>query len=127
MSLMFLGHVEAAQGHLAPAVERIVEGAALMRAIDNSLYLPWCLEGLAEAFAGQERWELVAMLSGSRDALYTDLALGVPPANPVAWIRTLDRARAALGNDGFAAAREAGRAWSPEEAIDRTRAIAQSG
>ncbi len=88
-----------------------------MQEIGNALYLPWCLEGLAGVAAARRAWELAARLCGARDALHARLGLGMPPADPNAYAHTLARSRAELGDAAFAAAHEAGRALSPDQAL----------
>ncbi len=123
MSLMFLGHVELAEGNPEGAAAFFAEAAPIFQAIGNLLYLPWCLEGLAGVAAAQRAWELAARLCGARDALHATLGLGMPPADPSAYAGTLANSRAALGDDGFAAQHEAGRALSPERALVEAGAI----
>jgi hypothetical protein len=123
MSLMFLGHVELADGHPEQARSNLVAAATLMRTIGNPLYLIHCLEGLAGVAAAREQWTHVARLCGARDALHSSLGLGVPPANPGAWTRIMERARAVLGDVAFATASDAGRSWSPDKAIDSVGAL----
>ena len=72
-----------------------------MQGIGNRLYLPWCLEGLAGVAAVRDAWEIAARLCGTRDAVQADLGLGLPPADPATWPRTLSRVRGALGEGGL--------------------------
>lgn len=117
MSLLLLGHVDLATGDPAGAVRRILAATALMQEIGNRLYLPWCLEGLAGVAAFHGEWALAARLIGSGDAIQASRNLGLPPADPAAYARTLAHIHDHLGDDGFAAAHAAGRALSLEQAI----------
>ncbi|HET8626058.1 MAG TPA: tetratricopeptide repeat protein [Thermomicrobiales bacterium] len=117
MSLTLLGQVELAAGALDRAVALFAEAAPLFRAIGNPLYLPWCLEGLAGVAAARGEWERAARLCGARAALRAGLGAPLPPAYPDGYARTLAAIRAALGEDGFAAAHAAGEALSPEQAL----------
>lgn len=117
MSLTLLGHVELTAGDSARAAALFAEGAALYRAIGNPLYVPWCLEGLAGVAAARGEWEGAARLAGARDALRSQLGLGVPPASPAAYARMLARSREALGDDAFALAHEGGQLLAPDQAM----------
>jgi tetratricopeptide (TPR) repeat protein len=127
MALTMLGQVELASGNPSRAVVLLDESAALFRSIGNLLYLPWCLEGLAGVAAARGEWARAARLGGARDSLCARLGFPLPPAHPAGYAATLAAARAALGDEAFAAAREAGRAlsrtgrWSKQPPSHRVR------
>lgn len=123
MSLTLLGHVELGLEDAARASGLFDEAAPLFQAIGNPLYVPWCLEGLAGVAAARGAWEMAARLCGARDALHARLGLGVPPANPAAHASTVASSRAALGDDAFITAREAGGVLSPEQALAEARGM----
>jgi hypothetical protein len=83
------------------------------------------LEGLAGVAATQGKWDLAARLCGAHDVLHASLGVGIPPANPAAFALTLAGSRAALGDDAFAAAHEAGQSWSPTRAFAEAAAVMQ--
>jgi predicted ATPase/DNA-binding XRE family transcriptional regulator len=117
MSLAVLGHVELADGETGRAETQLTESAALLQAIDTPLYLPWCLEGLAGVAATRGQWERAAQLCAAREALCEQLGFPLPPANQVAYERTLASIRAALGDDGFATAQATGREMPLDRAL----------
>jgi ATP/maltotriose-dependent transcriptional regulator MalT len=119
MSLAFLAHVELAGGEVEHARTLLVESAAIYRAIGNLLYVPWCLEGLAGVAAARGEWERAAQLCGARDALRARLAAPIPPCYPAGYANTLSGARAALGEERFAAAHAEGEGMSAEAALDQ--------
>ena len=70
-----------------------------------------------------EQWERAARLCGARDALRARLGPPLPPAHPAGYAGTLAGIRAALGDDGFAAAHEDGMALPLERALAEAAAI----
>ena len=127
MPLALLGHVALAGGDVARAHERFAEGAALMQATGNLLYLSWCLEGLADLAARRARHDRAAQLVGARDALRERVASLLPPAHPVGYAGTLTALRGALTEEAFAAAapraragrsrRSSPRRWPPRAGV----------
>ena len=85
------------------------ESAVLHRGLGTPHSVPWCLEGLAGVAAARGDWERAARICGALDALRARLGPSFPPADPARHAATLADARAALGDDAFAAAQEAGR------------------
>ncbi len=124
MSSAQLGLVELAMGEIACARALLAESAALQLSIRNPLYLPWCLEGLAGVAVAQGEWARAARLSGAREALSARLGFPLPPAHATGYAATLAAVRAALDDATFAAAREAGLALTPDQAIAEALAIA---
>jgi hypothetical protein len=117
MSLVLLGHVELAEGDPERALAHVLEAAAIFEAIENPLYVPWVLEGLAGVAVGCGAWERSARLCGARDALHASLGLGMPPADPAAYTHTVTRCCDSLGEDRFVAAHAAGGQLSPVDAL----------
>lgn len=117
MSLALLGHVELAAGNDEQAQALLGESAALHQSISNPLYLSWCLEGLAGLAAARGQWVAAARVIGAGDALRARLGTPIPPAYPTGHAATLAAVRAALGDDAFGAASQAGQALPPERAI----------
>jgi hypothetical protein len=105
--LTLLGHVALAEDDPEGAQACLTESAGLFQAIDNRLWVPWCLEGLAGLAAEQRRWEQAGRLCGARDALRATLGSALPAANPSGYARALARSREALG-DAFSLAYETG-------------------
>jgi hypothetical protein len=102
----------------------VIESAMIYRAIGNLLYVPWCLEGLAGVAAAQGAWDRAARLCGARDALRTRFASPIPPCHPEGYARTLAGVRAALGEEGLAAAHAAGAGLTPEAALAMSTPLA---
>jgi hypothetical protein len=75
------------------------------------------LEGLAAAAGGQEEWERATQLLGAAAALRE--AIGAPPTprERCRVERSVAAARAALGEEAFAAAWAAGQALTWEDAV----------
>jgi predicted ATPase len=117
MLLVLLGHVALAVGAPERAAMLLAESAPLFRAIGNPLYVPWYLEGTAGVAAAREAWERAARLCGARDALRARLGSPLPAADPASYERMLERARAALGEVGFAATHAEGSALTLEAAL----------
>ena len=104
MSLMLLGHLRLAEGDLDGARAELIEAAAVFTATGNMVYLPWCLEGLAEVAAAGGRFERAAEVAGARDALRAQTGVLLPPVHPAGYEPMLAAARDTLGADGFTAA-----------------------
>jgi predicted ATPase len=117
MTLTFLGHVELAAGDAPLAQTLLRESVMLFRAIDNLLYLPWCIEGLAGVAAVRGEWERAARLCGARKALSERFGSTVLSAHPAGYALTQQNARDALGEEMFAEARAAGERLSLEETL----------
>jgi len=126
MTSALLGHVELAVGAAALAYARFAKAAAIFRTIENPLYIPWVLEGLAGVAAARGAWELAARLCGARDALHASLGLGMPPAAPAAYARTIAGCRDALGEEGFESAHNAAGHLAPEQALAEAEGFARS-
>ena len=118
MSLVLLAHAELAEDQAGRAATLLAESAEIYHAIGNLLYVPWCLEGLAEVAAAQGEWERAARFCGARDALRARLGSPIPPCHPEGYARMLASVRAAIGETGFAAARAEGERLSAEAALE---------
>src|SRR5439155_737105 len=104
MSLMLLGHLRLAEGDLDGARAELIEAAAVFTATGNMVYLPWCLEGLAEVAAARGRFERAAEIAGARDALRAQTGVLLPPVHPAGYEPMLAAARDTLGAAGSTAA-----------------------
>ena len=56
MTSALLGYVEMAVGDAALAYVRVAKAAVNVRPIENPLYTPWVLEGLAGVAAARGAW-----------------------------------------------------------------------
>lgn len=117
IELAALGHLELATGAAERARDLFGESARLFQSLGNLIYLPWCLEGLAGVAAARGHAAHAACLCGARDTLLTRLGGIVPPLYLAGYTSTLGAARAALGDDAFAAARQYGQLLPLEQAL----------
>jgi hypothetical protein len=81
MCVTQLGHVALAADDVAEARAHFAKGVGLFQAINNPLYLSWCLEGLAGVAGAHDHWDHAARLCRARDALLADLGSPLPPAH----------------------------------------------
>jgi hypothetical protein len=95
----------------------LLVSAALLQAIGNQFYVPWCLEGLTGVAAARGEWARAARLCGARDALRARLGSPLPPVHPADYAGTLASIGAALGEEGFAVMHAEGGGLSAEEAL----------
>lgn len=105
MSTTHLGHVELAAGRIDAARALFAESAAVFQAIDNPLYLAWCLEGLAGIAVADKRWTRAAQLCAARETLLAKIAGDLQPMNPPGHEHTLATVDRELGATGIAVAR----------------------
>lgn len=118
MSLTLLGHVELAEANQGRAVELFGEAAPLFLRIDNLMYLPWCLEGLAGVAVARGDHELAAELDGVRASVCARTGVLLPPAWPESYGKALAEARETLGEEAFKEARAAGAHRRLDEAVN---------
>ena len=90
-----------AAGDPTQARDHFARGVELFRAVNNPLYLSWCLEGLAGVAGASERWDQAARLCRARDALLANLGSPLPPAHPAGYSRTLAGVRRTLGDEAL--------------------------
>ena len=116
-TLVSLGSVACEAGEYARAARLYEESLELGRRMGlNHTILP-CLEGLDRVAAAQGRMERTARLCGAAAALREDMGWPLTPAERAEHDRTVAAARAALGNEAFAAAWAKGHALHLDEAI----------
>jgi len=106
-----------ARGDLATARRLLDEGLALSQETGDKRAIAQWLEGLAELSAVEGRHAPAARLCGSAEALREAIGAPQPPSDRERYAAVQSRARAALGEEAFAAARDAGRAMSLDEAV----------
>src|SRR5947207_13575901 len=76
-----------------------------------------CLEGRASIAAEESQITWAAQLWGAADALRETIRVPIPLIERADYERSIATARTRLGEQHFAAAWEAGRAMTPEQAI----------
>jgi len=118
-TLISLGDVARMQGQLARAITWYRESFMVWRPRPGVL----ALEGLAGAAVSQGLAEHGARLFGTAEALREAVGWQLPPVSRAAYERDVAAARAQLDEATFAAAWEAGRAQSLEEAIAEALSI----
>jgi predicted ATPase/Tfp pilus assembly protein PilF len=117
LALNNLGEVAYEQGNYGRAVALYAESLTLCRAIGNKYVAASCLEGLAAVACAQGQPERGARLVGVAAALRAALSMPLAPNERAAQERTVAAARAALGEDAFAAAWAKGQTLPLEQAI----------
>jgi tetratricopeptide (TPR) repeat protein len=93
------------------------ESMVLFQKHRNKYSIPLNLVGMAAIIGSQQQPERAVQLLGAADALITALAIHLDPAECTDCDRIVAAARAQLGEEAFAAAWEAGRAMTLEQAI----------
>jgi tetratricopeptide (TPR) repeat protein len=123
-SLQNLGYLAQRQGEPRQAAALLEQSLSLFRELGNKMGIAECLEGLAGVAAGdQSRGKAAAgavravRLLAAADSLRSAVSTPLPPYRRADYDRDLYAARAQLGDAGFAAAWEAGRAMSGEQAV----------
>jgi hypothetical protein len=96
----------------------LAESLALLWELEYKNDVPRCLEGLGGVAVVQGQLERAATLFGAAEALRESINVLMPPSERADHDRAVAAARAQLGEDGFAAAWEAGRALPLEQAIE---------
>ena len=115
--LLFLGHLACDQGDYGAARARfaeMMEDAVLER---NPWTAPFLLMAYAHLAAGEGQATRALRLAGAAEALQQTVGTSMGPAYQAYLRRDLDRARRSLIEEEGAAAWEAGRAMTLEEAI----------
>jgi len=112
------GSVARAEGDDESAAALYDEGLALCRRLGNKAGAVTCLEGLASLAAAWDEPGRAARLLAAAGAARDAVGAPRPPVDRPDHDRAVADARAALGDDGFAAAWAAGQALSLERAID---------
>jgi hypothetical protein len=111
-----LGRIARAQGDAAGARTSFAAGLRLFRELGQRRGVAFALVGLAGTAApGQER--RAARLLGAAAALQAALGVALDTGARAEYERAVAAARAALGEEEFAAAWAEGRGLSPEQAV----------
>jgi predicted ATPase/DNA-binding XRE family transcriptional regulator len=117
-TLVRLGSIACETGEDVRASELYKESLRLARRFGfTTMEANDCLVGLARVAAAQDRPERVARLLGASAALREELDIPLSPIVRADHDHAANAARAALGEEAFAAARAVGHAMSLEEAI----------
>jgi tetratricopeptide (TPR) repeat protein len=117
-----LGETALSMRNLDEATRYLAQGLALSQTLSDQACMSWCLAGLGSAAALGEEPERAARLWGAAERLRQAIGCRSAPAARATYERAMVAARANLGEEGFAAAWEAGAALPLEQAI--TEALA---
>jgi predicted ATPase/transcriptional regulator with XRE-family HTH domain len=104
-----LGHSLLAQNDAVRAQALFVEGLELHREVGNRIGMAECLTGLAAVALAQDQLQLTATHLGMVDALLAALNVPLFAGVQAIYQRTMDAARARLGEQAWAEAWRAGR------------------
>jgi tetratricopeptide (TPR) repeat protein len=106
-----LGHAARERGDFEWAATCYRRSLALRQEVGDTLAIAQSLEDMAVLAARQEQWERAARLLGAAEGVCVEMGWPLPVAAPV------EGARAALGEEAFAAAWAEGRAMTVAQAI----------
>jgi len=115
--LQSLGAAVLHQGDTRRAAACFAEGLALSRELGSRSGIAYSLAGMAGVAAAQGHSERSARLFGAAEALFDATGQVVEPVDRAEYDRHAAVARTQLGDHAFAAAWEAGRAMTIEQAI----------
>src|SRR5918999_4574396 len=118
VSLVRLGSAARDQGDTARALALFAEGLALLTELGDRRIIALALDGVAGLAIAWGQPERAARLFGAAAALREASGLPVDPAGRAAHERDVAAARAALGEDAFAAGWASGAALPLPVAID---------
>jgi predicted ATPase len=122
--LLNLGMIALARGEIGRAARLLGVGLDVAARQGSGRAAASLCNGLAAAAALAKQGEHAARLFGASQALWEGLALPVPGHDRAIYARYLAEARAITDEGTFAAAWEAGRALSFEQAITEARTVA---
>ena len=113
-----LGFVALNQGNYAEARALHGESLALFRQLGNQQGIAYSLEGMAGVAQRQSQPSRTARLGGAAAALRESIGCPLSPAEQEEMDKQIAAGRTALGEEAFAAAWDAGRAMTPEQAVE---------
>ncbi len=117
-SLTRLGDLASLKGDYAAAWTLLAEGLTLHRQLGDQQGIAECLDGMAGVARGQSQQSRAARLEGASSALRESIGSFRPPLDQENMEKTMASVREALGEEAFAAAWEAGRAMTWEQAVE---------
>jgi predicted ATPase/DNA-binding SARP family transcriptional activator len=115
-SLGALGHLARDQREYADARAFYAESLRLRRELGDTYTLIQALEDFAELAAAERQWLRMTRLLGAAEAMREAMRIPLRPPEGTEYDRFLSGARKELGEEGAAAAWEAGQAMSLEQA-----------
>jgi predicted ATPase/DNA-binding XRE family transcriptional regulator len=117
MSLNNLGTVKRDLGDIRGALPLMTEALTLFAAVGDRSGVAYGLENLVAIAVAATRYQAAARLLGAADSLREAIGEPLPVDQRAQHKELTERIRAAIGDEASAAARERGRALSPEAAI----------
>jgi DNA-binding NarL/FixJ family response regulator len=117
-----LGEVARLQGDYRRAEAHFRLSLSLYQELDSKSEIPYPLEALALAAADQHQFHRAVHLWGAASAVRDAMHARLPPSYEADYAPTLDKVRAALGEDAFAAAWAEGRALTLVQALSLAEA-----
>jgi tetratricopeptide (TPR) repeat protein len=112
-----LGMIASSEGDYAAACKLNEQSLAIHRELGNRRGIANMLEAIAALAAAQGRPERAARLWGAVDAIRNEVGASLPSSERARFALLVERARAELSEDVFAAARAKGRAMTLDQAI----------
>jgi predicted ATPase/serine/threonine protein kinase/DNA-binding CsgD family transcriptional regulator len=116
-SLAILARIVLSQGESTEARVLYDESREIARELNHMWLIASCLEGQAGMAAEEGQLTWAAQLWGAADALRETIRVSIPLIERLENERSIATTRTRLGEKDFAAAWEAGRAMTPEQAI----------
>ena len=113
-----LGNIASHHGDFTRATGLLTDSLLLRKELGSKLGVAECLERLAGVAGGQGRPERAVRLFGAAEALRQSIGSPLPDAERRDYERDVSAARAALGEEAFAAGWAEGRAMPLEDAIE---------
>jgi predicted ATPase len=124
IALFGMGEVALAEGDIATAARRFREGALLSAEVDLPMGIAFNLQGLARIVAATSDPAPAAHLIGALDPFVGTLRV-LPRRLFAHFEGAVATVSAAMGEEGFAVAREAGQALSAEDAVHMAVALTE--
>ena len=118
-----LGNVAYAQGAYGAARALYEESLTIRRLLGDRGGIAECLDGIARVAQGQGQPSRAARLGGAAASLHASLGSTRSPLEQADVDKVMTAARAALGEDAFAAAWDAGRTMTLDEAAEYALAV----
>jgi len=116
-SFFFLASVMALQGDYVQAHTLYEEGLTIAITLEHRGLIASCLEGLATVVAAQGQPAWAARLWGAAHTMHQNRSTSLPQVMHIHDEQAQNTARASLGEKAFVAAREEGRAMSPQQVL----------
>ena len=115
--LRALGVVECAQGNLKAAERHLREALAICQEISDRVDAADAIEGLALVAVAMDAPRRAARIWGAAERLREQLGSPMPPYEKPAYMRAMEHARAALGDEAFDQSWREGREMRFEDAM----------